>query len=1271
MTHRFERSSSKSLHDVKEFTGGGGSSKMVRDAEGERDTVARDSRMPGIGQGRQSSSVRRGLVAFIATALFATALFAALAQPVAAQREITFNAPSGLTVVAGQSIVIDASDYASDPGFVISCANPTGVDSSKVWVTRASGTCDFTVRASVSAVAGNTTFSTVLSSSRTGSTTLTATFTVTITPMSVPAGGQLTFLMQGQPAWGAVGFGCSTAPTGVDASRYSVTRPSGCFRRITVESSATTGPASFTVRLSYANSGGQSWATTFNFVITPASNIIFTAPPGGLTIPVGQFRNFDVSSYATDGDYTISCRFSAASRHSLIASVANTGCDFTVRAGRTAGAATLSVIYNSDNGGFWPVGELTAEIPITVADPSSLTFTAPSALNVRVGQTIGINARLYASDGANAVACDVATGIVGGITVKSPGDTFGHPVDSGKTLTLGGCSYRVTAGNTVGTASFVVPYVSSSGRTLNGRININILSAAPTIFFTAPTGLSVAAGGVITIDASGYAPSAYSVSCGTITQSHALIASIFEEGCSIELTVGNTAGTATFTVPYTNAEGGALDGVISLVIGSVPALAVAGCTDGTFVDTTANPRVAGANNDLVEDCQALVAAQNLWAGVAANGELRSPYFIRSWGTGTPEQQKIDSWEGVTVTSGRVTALEIDNTGEEDGISGTIPTELGDLTALTTLDLSSHQISGTIPTQLGSLTALTALDLSGNQLTGAIPSQIGSLAGLTFLDLSGNQLSGAIPSQIGSLTALTSLYLSSNELTGAIPIQIGSLAGLTALSLSGNQLSGAIPSQIGSLAALTFLDLSGNQLSGAILSQIVSLTDLTSLNLSSNELTGAIPTQIGSLTDLTSLDLSGNELTGAIPSQIGSLTDLTSLDLSGNELSGAIPSQIGSLTALTILDLSSNELSGAIPSQIGSLTALTSLDLSSNELTWAIPFQLGSLTALTSLDLSSNDLIGTIPSQLGSLNSLVALDLSSNRLIGSVPAAIGFITTLSTFSICDNQLTGALPTSLRTGVTLLGYPTADGYTPIACQNPVEPQPEIPQPETPQPTSPQPTSPQPFTPTPTPAPSGGEDATGDVAVPRWNTLTVSGDGITASEIRSTLGIPANYGIYTWNERTQTWTRVTSSSQSLSAGTLVSFRTVAAPDPDLLDGLNLGSGSETVSLNRGWNLINVPSVVTLTEDSTFLIDDSLIDCDNLQGIVAVASYSASNRRWSLWLPCNPRTQARLTTGRNAPYLVFTRIAPGDTTYFYNNARQPIDIIWDTETQTYQVAN
>ncbi len=781
---------------------------------------------------------RRASTAFVSVVLFATVLFAATANPVAAQnggeavldpevvepdkpvaeqqqaqnREITYNAPSSFSVVAGGSVAIDADSYASDPGFVISCGDATGVDSQKVSVTRSG--CSFTVRPSVSAVVGDTTFSTVLSSSRTGSTSVTATFTVTIAALSVVAGWSLVFVAAGYPSEGTP-TACANA-SGADATKITVERNpfsharGGCTFRVNALSTATVGATSFTSVLTFA---GGSRTVTFPINITPASNIIFTAPPGGLSIPAGGFRNFDVSSYATDSDYTISCRFSAASRHSLIASVANTGCDFTVRAGRTAGSATLSVIYNSySGGGIFPIGELTAVIPITVTSTSALTFTPPSNLAVRIDQTISINARPYATDGANAVSCGTATSATANITVASPV----------------GCSYRVTAGSTTGAASFVVPYTSSSGRTLNGRIDINILGARSDIDFTAPTGLSVPLGGVIRISALDYASDgAFNLSCGTITQSHALIASFNDNGCSITLTMGYVAGTATFTVPYTSTGGDTHDGVFTLLIGDVPTLSATGCTDGTYVDTTANPRVTGANNDLVEDCQALVAAQNLWAGVAANNNLRSIYFIRTWGTGTPAQQKIDSWEGITVTSGRVTAVEIDNTGEEDGLWGTIPTQLGNLTALTTLDISDNRIRGSIPTQIGSLTALTSLDLSDNRFRGSIPTQIGSLTALTSLDLSDNKLTGTIPTQIGSLTALTSLDLSDNHLNGTIPTEIGSLTALTHLYLNSNQLTGSVPTQIGAITTLTTLAICVNLLTGALPTALrtgVTLTD---------------------------------------------------------------------------------------------------------------------------------------------------------------------------------------------------------------------------------------------------------------------------------------------------------------------------------------------------------------------------------------------------------------------------------------------------------------
>ena len=164
------------------------------------------------------------------------------------------------------------------------------------------------------------------------------------------------------------------------------TTGTNCLFTVTADSSAAAGATTFVVP--FSSDGGHSLEGTFSIAVGAVSDIVFTAPAGGLSIPVGNFSNFSVASYAADGDYTISCRFADSSRHALIASVANTGCDFTVRAGNVAGAATLSVIYNSSGG-----DEVTGVIAITVASTSSLTFTAPSALNVRIGQEISINAR--------------------------------------------------------------------------------------------------------------------------------------------------------------------------------------------------------------------------------------------------------------------------------------------------------------------------------------------------------------------------------------------------------------------------------------------------------------------------------------------------------------------------------------------------------------------------------------------------------------------------------------------------------------------------------------------------------------------------------------------------------------------------------------------------------------------------------------------------------------------------------------------------------------
>jgi Leucine-rich repeat (LRR) protein len=88
--------------------------------------------------------------------------------------------------------------------------------------------------------------------------------------------------------------------------------------------------------------------------------------------------------------------------------------------------------------------------------------------------------------------------------------------------------------------------------------------------------------------------------------------------------------------------------------------------------------------------------------------------------------------------------------------------------LAVIDLSSNKLSGEIPNELTDLTALITLNLSNNRLGGEITSKIGKLRNLEFLDLSRNQLDGLIPYSLSNLSFLSRLNLSYNLLSGRIP-----------------------------------------------------------------------------------------------------------------------------------------------------------------------------------------------------------------------------------------------------------------------------------------------------------------------------------------------------------------------------------------------------------------------------------------------------------------------------------------------------------------------
>ncbi|KAH0728898.1 hypothetical protein KY289_000086 [Solanum tuberosum] len=74
----------------------------------------------------------------------------------------------------------------------------------------------------------------------------------------------------------------------------------------------------------------------------------------------------------------------------------------------------------------------------------------------------------------------------------------------------------------------------------------------------------------------------------------------------------------------------------------------------------------------------------------------------------------------------------------------------------------------------------------------IPSIIGDLVGLRTLNLSHNVLEGHIPASLQNLSVLESLDISSNKISGGIPPQLAYLTFLAVLNLSHNHLVGCIP-----------------------------------------------------------------------------------------------------------------------------------------------------------------------------------------------------------------------------------------------------------------------------------------------------------------------------------------------------------------------------------------------------------------------------------------------------------------------------------------------
>lgn len=157
------------------------------------------------------------------------------------------------------------------------------------------------------------------------------------------------------------------------------------------------------------------------------------------------------------------------------------------------------------------------------------------------------------------------------------------------------------------------------------------------------------------------------------------------------------------------------------------------------------------------------------------------------------------------------SLDVSN----NSLSGTIPPEYADMHALQVLYVHHNALSGSLPSALtgsSGLTSLRYLQLQGNpRLSGTLPSDLGALTALYTLDAVGDALSGSLPTALGGLAALHFLRMNDNAISGSLPTQLGALQRLETLDLYGNRFVGHMPSQLARLINLRLLYLPNEQL----------------------------------------------------------------------------------------------------------------------------------------------------------------------------------------------------------------------------------------------------------------------------------------------------------------------------------------------------------------------------------------------------------------------------------------------------------------------------
>ncbi len=430
-----------------------------------------------------------------------------------------------------------------------------------------------------------------------------------------------------------------------------------------------------------------------------------------------------------------------------------------------------------------------------------------------------------------------------------------------------------------------------------------------------------------------------------------------------------------------------------------------------------------------EDFDALVAIYNSTDGT--NWAHKD-----NWNVSTGTKDSVtDQWYGITVSGGRVTEINLPS----NNLTGPLPTEIGNLTALFYLNLRWNKIDS-IPAEIGQCTALNYISI-GNNLFISLPPEIGNLPVLRTLSVIKGPLA-TIPPEIGNISSLSRFEAYETNIT-EIPVELGNCTNLDTVVLSSCKLN-SVPAEINKLTKLTILDLGYNNISD--LPDMSALTKLKLFYVNNNSL------DFGDL-EATNLTWGGISSTRYFSQSKVALTKsyspgqtILTCTVSGSnnqykwyrfnsEIIGETGNSItipdtgyGSYYCvvtdtnfqdLTLYSITEdvNLTNGVLSKDYDALIALydsTGGNSWTNRTYWKTDKNVSEWYGITvdsgriyKISLPNNNLSGAIPSQIGELDKLFYLNLRWNN-INNIPAEIGQCSALNYISLGNNLFTQIPP-----------------------------------------------------------------------------------------------------------------------------------------------------------------------------------------------------------------------------------------------------------------------